>query len=48
MFDFTLDATSGPARAGTLTLPHGTVETPVASSVKSNMGRIQTIVIASP
>src|SRR5438552_6485380 len=29
MFDFTLDATSGPARAGTLTLPHGTVETPV-------------------
>src|SRR2546430_12206121 len=29
MFDFTLDATSGPARAGTLTLPHGTVATPV-------------------
>src|SRR5213595_1632003 len=29
MFNFTLDATSGPARAGTLTLPHGTVETPV-------------------
>src|SRR6267154_1441569 len=29
MFDFTLDATSGPARAGTLSLPHGTVETPV-------------------
>src|SRR6266516_6571871 len=29
MFDFTLDATSGPARAGILTLPHGTVETPV-------------------
>src|SRR5947208_4399229 len=29
MFDFTLDATAGPARAGTLTLPHGTVETPV-------------------
>ncbi|HVH67864.1 MAG TPA: tRNA guanosine(34) transglycosylase Tgt [Gemmatimonadales bacterium] len=29
MFDFTLDATSGSARAGTLTLPHGTVETPV-------------------
>src|SRR5467141_329108 len=29
MYDFTLDATSGPARAGTLTLPHGTVETPV-------------------
>ena len=29
MFDFTIDATSGAARAGTLTLPHGTVETPV-------------------
>src|SRR5437870_4661387 len=29
MFDFTVDATSGPARAGTLSLPHGTVGTPV-------------------
>src|SRR3989442_5696060 len=29
MFEFTLDATSGSARAGTLTLPHGTVETPL-------------------
>src|SRR6266853_3416830 len=29
MFEFSVDATSGPARAGTLTLPHGTVETPV-------------------
>ena len=28
MFDFHIDATSGPARAGTLTLPHGSVETP--------------------
>jgi queuine tRNA-ribosyltransferase len=28
MFDFRLDATAGPARAGTLTLPHGTVTTP--------------------
>jgi queuine tRNA-ribosyltransferase len=28
MFEFTLDARSGPARAGTLTLPHGAVETP--------------------
>lgn len=28
MFDFQLDATCGPARAGTLTLPHGTVTTP--------------------
>ncbi len=29
MFEFVIEATSGPARAGTLTLPHGTVETPV-------------------
>jgi queuine tRNA-ribosyltransferase len=29
VFDFHVDATSGPARTGTLTLPHGTVETPV-------------------
>jgi queuine tRNA-ribosyltransferase len=29
MFEFQVHATSGPARAGTLTLPHGTVETPV-------------------
>jgi len=28
MFEFRIDATSGPARAGTLTLPHGQVETP--------------------
>lgn len=28
MFEFALDARSGPARAGTLTLPHGAVETP--------------------
>ena len=28
MFSFKLDATCGPARAGTLPLPHGTVETP--------------------
>jgi queuine tRNA-ribosyltransferase len=28
MFDFTLDATVGAARAGTLSLPHGRVETP--------------------
>jgi queuine tRNA-ribosyltransferase len=28
MFQFTLDATQGAARAGTLTLPHGTVATP--------------------
>src|SRR5947208_5150936 len=29
MFEFTIVATSGPARTGTLTLPHGAVETPV-------------------
>src|SRR5213595_1800845 len=29
MFEFVIDATSGPARTGTLTLPHGAVETPV-------------------
>src|SRR2546423_13277830 len=29
MFEFAIEASSGPARAGTLTLPHGTVETPV-------------------
>src|SRR5437660_895433 len=28
MFEFSTEATSGPARAGRLTLPHGTVETP--------------------
>ena len=28
MFEFAVEATSGSARAGTLTLPHGTVETP--------------------
>jgi queuine tRNA-ribosyltransferase len=29
MFDFRIDSTSGAARSGSLTLPHGTVETPV-------------------
>src|SRR3989475_793009 len=29
MFEFVISATSVPARTGTLTLPHGTVETPV-------------------
>jgi len=28
MFEFNLEATAGPARAGTLRLPHGAVETP--------------------
>src|SRR5438874_10330022 len=29
MFDFSIDGQSGAARSGSLTLPHGTVETPV-------------------
>ncbi len=29
MFDFWIDSTSGAARSGSLTLPHGTVETPM-------------------
>src|SRR5256714_5493267 len=29
MFEFEIEAQSGPARIGSLTLPHGTVETPV-------------------
>src|SRR5438477_5351893 len=29
MFEFVIDATGGAARAGTLTLPHGSIETPV-------------------
>jgi queuine tRNA-ribosyltransferase len=29
MFEFHISASAGPARTGTLTLPHGTVETPV-------------------
>jgi queuine tRNA-ribosyltransferase len=33
MFEFTVSATAGPARAGTLTLPHGRVETPCFMSV---------------
>ena len=28
MFEYTLEGTAGPARAGTMTLPHGTVQTP--------------------
>ena len=28
MFEFRLEASAGPARAGRLTLPHGTVRTP--------------------
>ena len=33
MFEFALEAQSGPARAGTLVLPHGTVETPCFMAV---------------
>src|SRR6267154_61396 len=33
MFEFAVDATCGSARAGTLTLPHGTVETPAVMPV---------------
>src|SRR5256886_17351376 len=33
MSEFVIDATSGPSRIGTLTLPHGTVETPVLMPV---------------
>lgn len=36
MFDFTLDSTDGVARAGTLVLPHGTVETPAFMPVGTN------------
>ena len=36
MFDFTLKATDGAARTGTLTTPHGNVETPVFMPVGSN------------
>jgi len=42
VFDFTIDATSGPARAGTLTLPHGTVETPVFMPV-GTQGSVRTL-----
>src|SRR3989442_5462013 len=44
MFEFRIDATSGPARAGTLTLPHGTVETPAFMPV----GRQGTVRALSP
>jgi len=42
MFEFTIDATSGAARAGTLTLPHGTVETPVFMPV-GTQGTVRTL-----
>lgn len=42
MFEFRLDAASGSARAGTLTLPHGTVETPVFMPV-GTQGSVRTL-----
>src|SRR5437763_8286132 len=42
MFEFVIDATSGAARAGTLTLPHGSVETPVFMPV-GTQGTVRTL-----
>jgi len=42
MFDFTLHAQSGAARAGTLTLPHGTVRTPAFMPV-GTQGTVRTL-----
>jgi queuine tRNA-ribosyltransferase len=42
MFEFSVDATSGSARAGILTLPHGTVETPVFMPV-GTQGTVRTL-----
>jgi queuine tRNA-ribosyltransferase len=42
MFDFEIKAQSGAARAGTLTLPHGTVETPVFMPV-GTQGSVRTL-----
>src|SRR5256886_17605520 len=42
MFEFTLHATCGAARAGTLTLPHGTVETPAFMRV-GTQGTVRTL-----
>lgn len=42
MFTFRLDATAGAARAGTLTLPHGTVETPAFMPV-GTQGTVRTL-----
>jgi queuine tRNA-ribosyltransferase len=42
MFDFAIDATSGAARAGRLTLPHGVVETPVFMPV-GTQGTVRTL-----
>src|SRR5207245_11659516 len=42
MFEFTLDANCGPARAGRLVLPHGTVETPAFMPV-GTQGTVRTL-----
>ncbi|HEX4601239.1 MAG TPA: tRNA guanosine(34) transglycosylase Tgt [Gemmatimonadales bacterium] len=42
MFEFHVDATSGAARAGTLTLPHGAVETPLFMPVGTH-GTVRTL-----
>jgi len=42
VFAFQVDATSGPARTGRLTLPHGTVETPVFMPV-GTQGTVRTL-----
>src|SRR5256886_1542086 len=42
MFEFRVDATCGPARVGTLTLPHGTVETPAFMPV-GTQGTVRTL-----
>jgi len=42
MFEFQIDATCGPARAGTLTLPHGTVATPCFMPV-GTQGTVRTL-----
>ena len=42
MFDFTIHATCGAARTGTLTLPHGTVETPAFMPV-GTQGTVRTL-----
>jgi queuine tRNA-ribosyltransferase len=42
MFEFRVDATCGAARAGTLVLPHGTVETPVFMPV-GTQGTVRTL-----
>src|SRR2546422_11409427 len=42
MFEFTIHATCGPARAGTLVLPHGTIETPAFMPV-GTQGTVRTL-----